>query len=321
MSSGGAAQKKAQAELEAKKAAKKAKAEMDAEMAKLLCNVIVQPKLPPGTDPKSVLCEFFKAGKCNKGAKCRYSHDLNVGRKVVKAALYEEDEKDEGMDDWDQETLEAAVKKKHGAEATSASNATKIICKYFLEAIEKRQYGWFWKCPNGTTCMYKHALPKGYILKSQMKALLEEEEANRPDATEVIESERAKVTSTTKITDAVFKEWHAKKWDLKRKRWDEDKAKRRKQGKLTGKEIYEQEGYVAEDDAGATDDGQEEADLLAEKKRQQEAEEEEMKQLAAKAYAEAQEAGGEGLEEELAGLEDELEDLDALEAEINAAET
>jgi hypothetical protein len=42
--------------------------------------------------------------------------------------------------------------------------------------VEKKQYGWFWVCPNGgKECHYRHALPPGYVLKSQMKALLEEE--------------------------------------------------------------------------------------------------------------------------------------------------
>jgi len=49
------------------------------------------------------------------------------------------------------------------------------VCKYFLDAVEKKQYGWFWVCPNGGNCHYRHALPPGYVLKSQMKALLEEE--------------------------------------------------------------------------------------------------------------------------------------------------
>ena len=47
---------------------------------------------------------------------------------------------------------------------------------YFLDTVEKKQYGWFWVCPNGSkNCHYRHALPLGYVLKSQMKALLEEE--------------------------------------------------------------------------------------------------------------------------------------------------
>lgn len=50
------------------------------------------------------------------------------------------------------------------------------VCKHFLDAVEKKQYGWFWTCPNGgKDCHYRHALPPGYVLKSQMKALLEEE--------------------------------------------------------------------------------------------------------------------------------------------------
>lgn len=55
------------------------------------------------------------------------------------------------------------------------------VCKYFLEAVEKKQYGWFWVCPNGgKDCHYRHALPTGYVLKSQMKALLEEESEKTP---------------------------------------------------------------------------------------------------------------------------------------------
>lgn len=36
----------------------------------------------------------------------------------------------------------------------------------------------FWQCPNGKECKYRHALPPGYVLKSQMKELLEQEAAN-----------------------------------------------------------------------------------------------------------------------------------------------
>ncbi len=44
------------------------------------------------------------------------------------------------MEDWDQETLEKVVAQKHGTE--KPSNATDIICKFFLDAVEKRLYGW-----------------------------------------------------------------------------------------------------------------------------------------------------------------------------------
>lgn len=47
-------------------------------------------KVPFGVDPKTVLCAFYKAGHCDKGNKCKFSHDLNVGRKVEKKNLYED---------------------------------------------------------------------------------------------------------------------------------------------------------------------------------------------------------------------------------------
>lgn len=31
---------------------------------------------------------YFKQGQCDRGAKCKFSHDLNVGRKVEKKDLY-----------------------------------------------------------------------------------------------------------------------------------------------------------------------------------------------------------------------------------------
>jgi hypothetical protein len=80
------------------------------------------------------------------------------------------------MEDWTQEDLEKAIAQKHSAD--NKNRATDIVCKFFIDAVEKRQYGWFWNCPNGKDCKYRHALPPGYVLKSQMKALLDEEAAN-----------------------------------------------------------------------------------------------------------------------------------------------
>ena len=44
---------------------------------------------------------------------------------------------------------------------------TDIVCKFFLEAVEKSKYGWNWECPNGVTCHYKHCLPVGYVLRKK----------------------------------------------------------------------------------------------------------------------------------------------------------
>ena len=66
------------------------------------------------------------------------------------------------------------------------NNTYAQVCKYFLDAVEKKQYGWFWVCPNGgKDCHYRHALPPGYVLKSQMKALLEEESEKIPIEEEI----------------------------------------------------------------------------------------------------------------------------------------
>ena len=51
-------------------------------------------KVPFGVDPKTVLCAFYKAGTCTKGAKCKFSHDMDVGRKVEKKNLYEDSRED-----------------------------------------------------------------------------------------------------------------------------------------------------------------------------------------------------------------------------------
>ena len=78
-------EKEKEKELRAKQKAeeeKRAKAD-----AALLKPVQIQ-KVPFGVDPKTILCQFFKAGYCEKGNKCKFSHDPNVGRKVEKKNLY-----------------------------------------------------------------------------------------------------------------------------------------------------------------------------------------------------------------------------------------
>jgi hypothetical protein len=51
------------------------------------------------------------------------------------------------------------------------------VCKYFLEAVDKGLYGWFWVCPNGgDKCLYRHCLPPGFVLKKDRKAMDEQKE-------------------------------------------------------------------------------------------------------------------------------------------------
>jgi hypothetical protein len=63
------------------------------EEAALLKPVQTQ-KVPLGVDPKTVLCAFFKVGACEKGNKCKFSHDLDVERKVEKRNLYDDTRED-----------------------------------------------------------------------------------------------------------------------------------------------------------------------------------------------------------------------------------
>ena len=116
-------------------AKKKAEEQKKQELAELFKPVVQQQKVPYGVDPKTILCSFFKAGTCQKGTKCKFSHDLNVERKVEKINLYEDSR--ETMEDWNQQNLEDAVKKKH--ESSNINRPTEIVCKYFLEAIETRK--------------------------------------------------------------------------------------------------------------------------------------------------------------------------------------
>lgn len=163
-------QRRKDAEKAQREKEKEASEQAKRETAELFKPVQVQ-KVPFGVDPKTVLCQFFKQGHCEKGKKCKFSHDLSVERKGEKKNLYqdtregekeaEEDErKKDDMADWDEAKLRQVVTSKHGNPKTT----TDKVCKYFIEAVENGKYGWFWQCPNGgDKCMYKHSLPPGYV--------------------------------------------------------------------------------------------------------------------------------------------------------------
>jgi hypothetical protein len=57
-----------------------------------------------------------------------------------------------------------------------------------LDAVEKSLYGWFWECPNGEKCIYRHALPQGYTLKRDKK---KDDKKSELSLYDLIESERA----------------------------------------------------------------------------------------------------------------------------------
>jgi len=95
-------------------------------------------------DHKKTLCAYFKAGVCEKGKKCKFSHDLSL-----------EDNRGLAID------LYTDPRAKIGK-----APDTIITCRDFLDVVEKNLYGFNWVCPNnGDACTYRHMLPTGYVLK------------------------------------------------------------------------------------------------------------------------------------------------------------
>jgi hypothetical protein len=55
-----------------------------------------------------------------------------------------EERQNDTMDSWDQEKLENAIREKEDKDSgrDNLNKATEIVCKFFIEAIEDRRYGW-----------------------------------------------------------------------------------------------------------------------------------------------------------------------------------
>lgn len=215
-----------------------------------------------GGDPKSVLCAFFVQGTCQKGNKCKFSHDMSLAGKSEKRSLYadkrdgEEDEKEGGMDQWDQSKLEEVIAEKHGAKNNRQTSSQ--ICKHFLKAVEKSVYGWFWECPNGGKCLYRHALPPGFILKKDM---VKEDTKNELTLEELIDIERKKLgPNTTKVTLETFTAWKAKKIKEKKDKLIAVTKKKKgdfKQGRLlgfSGREMFAYKPELADADDDEAED-------------------------------------------------------------------
>jgi len=220
-------------------------------------------KIADDVDPKSVLCVFFKQGLCTKGKKCKFSHDLAMQQKTAKRNLYV-DSRDLKSDDpkatetnenWDETQLNEVAEKKHGEKDRKRPNQTDIVCKYFIDAIEKSLYGWFWECPNGEKCIYKHALPPGYVLSKDKKKMDEQKRLDHISLDELIEKERANLSSKnqTKVTLETFIAWKKKKMREKRQKETQDEIKKRtnvksgKQTGLTGRELFTYDENLAND--------------------------------------------------------------------------
>jgi DRG Family Regulatory Proteins, Tma46/Zinc finger C-x8-C-x5-C-x3-H type (and similar) len=200
-------------------------------------------KLSIGEDPKTVLCAFFKAGACEKGKKCKFSHDMSLDGKASKIDIYTDPRDRNGK----------------------APERTDIICKNFIEAVEKDLYGWFWECPNGgDKCVYTHAVPPGYIFDKDRKEmerakLMGENDDDELTLEEKIEEERASLPSTglTPVTLATFQDWKKRKAERKQKELEEkmkEESKKGSKGFLSGKALFKYDPTLFKDDEEAADE-------------------------------------------------------------------
>jgi RNA polymerase-binding transcription factor DksA len=258
-------QKKKEAEKAAREKEKAAAEQAKKEAADLLGKPVSTQKVPFGVDPKTVVCDFFRKGMCEKGKKCKFSHDLDVGRKTEKKSLYtdmregeeetEEDKKNkDDMADWDEEKLRQVVMSKHGNPKTT----TDKVCKYFIDAVENGKYGWFWTCPNGgDQCKYRHSLPPGFVLKTKEqraaeKALMDKSPMATLTLEDFLESERHKLTGDlTPVTPDTFAKWKQERLDKKAAEAEAQKMK-----EATGRALFEKGDWqLSEDEDDEDDDG------------------------------------------------------------------
>lgn len=133
---------------------------------------------------------------------------------------------------------------------------TDIVCKYFLDAVKNKVYGYKWQCINGDDCHYKHCLPKDYVIKS-LQAKTEEEMTldEFHDLEEKIDVERERLSKTgTKVTEKTLNEWI----ERRKKEKELDPAVARKQELLkklkTGRELFITNKDEYKDDENADDD-------------------------------------------------------------------
>ena len=160
------------------------------------------------------------------------------------------------MANWDDAKLKEVVGKKAGGQGQRV--ATDIICKHFLDAVEKRTYGWFWECPNGgDKCQYRHALPEGYVLSRDK---VDEVVDTGPTLEEEIEARRKALTKRTPVTFDRLQEWlRLKKEAAAAKEAEEMDGLRKayeKTGKLkgvTGRQLFVLDASLFVDDAAAND--------------------------------------------------------------------
>lgn len=123
--------------------------------------------------------------------------------------------------------------------------------------MEKSKYGWFWECPNGEKCIYRHALPQGYVLKKDKKNVDKPSEISLVD---LIERERAALGSNqTRVTLETFLAWKKRKIQEKKDKMAAEEEKKKndfskgKQFGISGREMFSFNPDLVDD--GPMEDG------------------------------------------------------------------
>eukprot|EP00828_Plagiopyla_frontata_P041355 TRINITY_DN5863_c0_g1_i9.p1 TRINITY_DN5863_c0_g1~~TRINITY_DN5863_c0_g1_i9.p1 ORF type:complete len:364 (-),score=114.13 TRINITY_DN5863_c0_g1_i9:210-1301(-) len=218
-------------------------------------------------DKSQIICPYFKQGLCQKGKKCKFSHDLSIFKETEEINMY--------VDQRQQLFGSIPIQ----------CQQTKIVCNNFLDAVEQGKYGWNWVCPNGMDCQYRHCIPQGYELKKDELQVQGEENPLE----DMIEEQRSKIQSKgTKLTLEVFLKWkedkkQQRKMKEEKKKEDEIKKIQAKQGGsaavMSGRSlfIFNPNLFVDDEEALGDKDYQERNDNMSEKSDEQDQEEYEEK--------------------------------------------
>ena len=166
------------------------------------------------------------------------------------------------LSQWDQSKLEEVVGKKQ----KGSLPPTQIVCKYFLDAIENSQYGWFWQCPSGEDCHYRHCLPPGFVLKTKADKMREKEAAEEGEEEETLEDKidaqrkALDLSKCTPLTLELFNKWKA---DKEARRMAEVEVKRKEAEKkatgsgvsvMSGRDLFRYDPTLFADDEDAAEE-------------------------------------------------------------------